>query len=100
MSGLFGSKNIAGTPDFQIPHGNLKTGSEFHKLPDRRQTLFLNLCQHLVFPVGQIRICFSGRPAYTASQLVKLCQSHAIRVFNDQRINIRYIDSSLDNRRT
>ena len=36
---LLGAQHVAGTPDFQVAHGNLEARAELRKLPDGRKPL-------------------------------------------------------------
>ena len=45
---MFRTQQVAGTANFQVPHGDLEAGTEFREITDGRQPLFRNFCQIFV----------------------------------------------------
>ena len=72
MSRLSLSEKIAGSADFQVPHGNPEPASELRKIPDRLQTFFRHFLEHLVASVHKERIRRSVGPSHSAPELVQL----------------------------
>ena len=56
VTALFGSQQISGSPDLQVPHGNLKSAAQIRILPDGSQSFFRHLFEHFVSAVHKKRI--------------------------------------------
>ena len=73
--------------------------SERRELPDGRKPLGRDLGQHLIACKREIRIRLAGAASHAPADLVQLAQSHAGRIFKDQRVAVAHIDACLDQRR-
>ena len=101
MSVLFRSENISRAADLKVTHRDLDPGSELCEFPDRLETLFRVLLQHLIALVHEERIGCPVRTPDPPADLVELgeTQPHAVRILDDHRVRIRDIESRLDDRR-
>ena len=95
MTALFGSQQISGSPDLQVPHGNLKSAAQIRILPDGSQSFFRHLFEHFVSAVHKKRIRRTIGSADPPAQLIQLGKPHIIRVMNDHCIDIWDIQSRL-----
>ena len=66
MTGLLRTQQVAGTPDLQIPHGDLKPAAQLRKFTDGGQTLLRHFLQHFVSAVHQKGIGSTIRTAHAA----------------------------------
>ena len=96
MTGLLGTQQIAGTPNLQVPHGDLKAGTEFCKIPDGRQPFFRNFRQVFIRTVGEIGIGVAGRASYTAAELMQLGKTKPVCIFNNEGVGIGDIQSGFN----
>ena len=97
MAMLPTAQETPGTPDFQIPESNVKAAAELCKFPHGRQPLGRFLPEHLVSLEGEIGIGSAVRAADPSPELIQLGQAEAVRMFNDQRIDIRHVHASFNN---
>ena len=74
MTGLRRAEQIARTANFQIPHGNLEARAEFRVVPNRVQTLFRDLRQHLAAAEGQVGKGVAAASADASANLMELRQ--------------------------
>ena len=99
MSMLRFSQEITGSTDLQIPHGNLKSTSQFCKFTNGRKSLLCHFLEHLIAFIHEKCIGCPVGTAYTPTQLIQLRQSHGIGIVNNHGIDIGDIQSCLNNRR-
>ena len=57
MAVLLGTKHVAGTPDFQVAHGNLEARAKLRKLPDGGKPLGGVLAERLVGKTALDAVC-------------------------------------------
>ena len=88
VTALFGSQQISGSPDLQVPHGNLKSAAQIRILPDGSQSFFRHLFEHFVSAVHKKRIRRTIGSADPPAQLIQLGKPHIIRVMNNHGIDI------------
>ena len=97
---MLGSKQITGSADLQVPHGDFESRSEFREFADGGKPFFRHFLQDLVLPVHEKCRRRPVRAAYTPAQLVQLRQPHFVRVMDNDRIDISYIEARFyDSRR-
>ena len=97
MAMLLCAQQVACAPDFQIPHGNLKSAAQICKFPDGMKPFLRYLFQHFISPVHEEGIGGSVRTSYPAPKLIQLGKSHLIRVMDDHGISIGDVQSSFYN---
>src|SRR5690606_603230 len=85
---LLGTQEVARAPDLKVPHRDLKARSQLGKLLDGLQPLFGVFAQHFVPPVGEVGVGQAVGAADSPPQLVQLGQSEAIRVVDDQGVDV------------
>ena len=96
MAGLLGAQQIAGAPDFQIPHGDLEAGAELGEIPDGTQPFFRDFRQIFVRAVGEVGVGVAGGAANPSPQLMKLAQAEPVGVFNNQGVGVGDVQAGLD----
>ena len=96
---LLRTKQIAGSADFQVAHGNLEAGTEFRKLFHGLQALLRRLRQDLIRLVDKVRKSHMVRTADTPAHLIELRKAETICIVNDDGIGIGHIEPVLDNAR-
>ena len=98
MSVLAFSQHITGPADLQIPHGNFKSGPQFRKFLDSRQTLLCHFFQHFIPFVHQKCIGGPVAASYPPPQLIQLRQAKPVRILNDNGVYIGDIQTRFYNR--
>ena len=99
MSMLARSQKISGATDFQIPHGNFEAASQIRKFLNCSKTLLCHFLQHLILLIHEERIRSTIASSHSSPELVKLGQSHIIRIVDNNGIDIGNIQSGFNNRR-
>ena len=98
MARLLLAQNVARSANLQIPHRDLKSGSELRILLDGVQPLPGVIFQGSVLGNQQVAVGLVMTAAHPTSQLMQLRQSEAIGSLHDERIGTRYIQATLDDR--
>ena len=96
MPGLFGTQEVAGAPNFQIPHGDFEAGTEFRKVPDGRESFFSNLCQGFIGPISEIGIGMPGGTSHPSPKLVELAQTEPVGIFDNQGVGVGNVQTGFD----
>ena len=98
MAVLGPSEHASGAADLQIAHGDAVAAPELREFPDRGEPLFRILLQHPVLLIHQKRIGRARGTSHAAAELIQLGQSEPVRVVDDDRVDIRYVETRLDDR--
>ena len=98
ISVLLGTEKVTDTADFHIAQCNLEARTELRKLADGFKPLFRNLRKSLSGAVGEVCVCLSFASTDSTADLVKLRKAEVVGILNNQRVRIRKVDTSLNNR--
>ena len=96
MAVLAVAQKTACTADLQVAHRNAEARPERRELPDGRKPLGRDLGQHLIACEGEIRIRLAGAASHAPADLVQQAQSHAVRIFNNQRVAVAHVHAGLN----
>ena len=99
MTGLLRPQEVAGTPDLEIPHGDLETGPELRVVGQGREPrprLGRELARIWVEQVG---VRGDVGAADASADLVELAQPEHVGALHDQGVRLRDVDARLDDRR-
>ena len=99
MPRLLRAQQIARAANFEVAHCNLEARAELGVLADGFESLFCDFGQNLSPPERQIGVSMAARPSHAAAQLVQLGKAELIRVFNDEGVHVRNVDTGLNDRR-
>ena len=96
LPALVGPQQVAGPPNFQVPHCNAKTRPQFVSLQNGVNTLAGRLGN--LPPGGQQQVSVSPvvAPPHPPPQLVKLRQTKAVGPVNNNGVHIRHIQPGLN----
>ena len=96
LAALVGAQQVAGSADFQIAHGDTKTGAKLIGFEDGVDALAGGLGDLVI--VGEQQICVGPVVATsdTPAQLVKLCQTEAVRPVDDDGVDVWHIEAGFD----
>src|SRR6266550_850850 len=94
MPRLLAAEQVAGAPQFQIAERNAITRSQIRMMLEHLQT-FLRLG---VDKIGNEQVTEGATvtPPHPPPQLVKLCETEAVRAVHDHRVRVGYIEPRLD----
>ena len=96
---LFGAEKIAGTAHFHVAKGDPDAGTELGEIADCGQAFLGDFGQDFVAAVCDIGVGLPVGAAHAAFQLIELGEAEAVGVLDDHRVDVRHIDSGLDDRR-
>ena len=89
-------QQTARAADLQIPHGDAEARAESGKLPDGGKPLLGDIGQGLVPAEGEVGVGFAAGAPHPPTDLVQLCQTHAVGVLNDEGVAVAHINAGLD----
>ena len=72
MPVLLGPQKVAGTPDLQIPHSQLKTGAKLGEFPDGVQPFLCHIPQDSPVVISKVGVSNAAGPSHPAPELVQL----------------------------
>ena len=96
MAVLAVPQQTARAADLQIPHGDAEAGAESGKLPDGGKPLLGDIGQGLVPAEGEVGVGFAAGASHPPTDLVQLCQTHAVGILNDEGVAVAHINAGLD----
>ncbi len=100
MSMLFAAKQISGTANLQIAHGNFKSGTEFREFPNSRKPFLRDFRKDFIGHKCEISIGASAAASYPPSNLMQLRKSEPVCIVDNQCIGIWHINTCFNNRCT
>ena len=99
MAGLLCPQQIARAADFKVAHGNLEAGAELRVFADGVEPLFRDLGQDFSLAEREVRIRMTARAAHAAPDLVQLRKTQPVGILDDERVDIRDIDTGFNDGR-
>ena len=99
MTALLGAKQVTRATDLQVAGGDPETRPELRELADRQEPLARLCRQHGIRRRQQIAVAQLIAAAHPAPQLVELRQAEPVRAVHEHRVDVRNVDSVLDDRR-
>ena len=97
MAVLLGSQEVARSPDFQIPQGDLKARPQLGKFFHRLQALFRRFRQHLVPLVNEVGEGHARGTAHSPPHLIELRKAEIICMVNDDGVGVSHIEAVFHN---
>src|SRR5262249_22005378 len=98
MAALSGAENATRAANFQIAHGDPKSGAERAVLFDRVDPFARGANRHHLAREKQIRVSFMLGPADAPAELVKISQPKTIGAVDDDCVGVWNIQTALDDR--
>ena len=92
---LLGAHKRAGAANLQVAHGDAHAAAQVLELGKCGQARRGLLGEWQLAREHKVRVGLRGRAAHTALELVKLCQTQALRVLDDQRVGRCVVDAAL-----
>src|SRR5437899_11369912 len=97
MTALRGAENAAGATNFEIAHGDAKTGAERAVLFDRVDAFARGANRHHLARQKEISVSFVFGPTDTSAQLIKIGQAEAIGAVDNDRVRVGNVETASDN---
>src|SRR5699024_6943962 len=94
--GLVFTEQVPGSAYIQVSHRDFKTAAELSIFFDCFKPFFCNFSQHFIRLMEQVGITDPVAPPDASAQLVELAESETVRIFNDQSVGVRHIDTRFD----
>ena len=98
VAALFGAEQVSRTANFQIAHGNFKSGAEFRVLLDGRYALAGRADGHQLSWQEKVGVRLVAGTSDAPAKLIEVGQSESIRSVDDDGIRIGDIEAAFDNR--
>ena len=93
------TQQVSRAANLEVAHRHLQAAAEVGELANRLEARLSIVAQGLVRLVQQIRVGLMVRAPDPPAQLVKLGQAEAVRIVDDDRIDVGNVDAVLDDRR-
>ena len=90
------AEHRSGSADLEVAEGQVETAAEVGVLADGFETAIGILGERLLGRVEEVGIGALTRPTDPSPELVQLCEAEQIRPLDDERVDLRQIQTGLD----